>query len=120
MQSVGLKQLQEHAVKRLRNIFINLVSECQKYDNSLMFGTTRMVCSSSFCMLMTLDLDIAGEDLGDTKQVKTQLSTKFEIKDLEELHNFLGIEVIRTPDEILLTQKPLHTEPTLQVWHGGL
>ena len=51
------------------------------------------------------DLVIGGESLEDIKQVKTQLSGKFEMKDMDELHYFLGIEVIRTPDRILFTQR---------------
>ena len=40
------------------------------------------------------DLVIGGEHLADIKKVKTMLSRKFEMKDMNELHYFLGIEVI--------------------------
>ena len=50
------------------------------------------------------DLVIGGENLKDIEQVKTQLSGKFEMKDMDELGDFVGIEVTQTHDNILLMQ----------------
>ena len=36
---------------------------------------------------------------------KTLLFDKFEMTDMKELHYFLGIEVIRTPDGIMISQQ---------------
>ena len=55
-------------------------------------------------MLYVDDLVITGPKLAVINNVKSQLSGAFEIKDLGVLHYFLGIEVIHTPDGILLTQ----------------
>ena len=51
------------------------------------------------------DLVIGGMDLVEITKVKSLLSGKFEVKDLHELHYFVGIEVIRTPVEILIFQR---------------
>ena len=44
-------------------------------------------------------------DLVEISQVKSQLSYAFEMKDLGDLHYFLGIKVIHIHDGILLTQR---------------
>ena len=51
------------------------------------------------------DLVIGGTDLAEITKVKSLLSGKFEMKDLHEIHYFLGIEVIRTPVGILISQR---------------
>ena len=51
------------------------------------------------------DLVIGGKDLAEINKVKILLSGRFEMKDLNELHYFLGIEVIRTPVGILISQR---------------
>ena len=51
------------------------------------------------------DLVIGGKDLAEINKVKSLLSGRFEMKDLHELHYFLGIEVIRTPVGILISQR---------------
>ena len=51
------------------------------------------------------DLVIRGQDLAEITKVKSLLSGRFEMKDLHELHYFLGIEVIRTSVGILISQR---------------
>ena len=51
------------------------------------------------------DLVIGGKDLAAIQKTKLLLSNKFKMNYLGELHYFLGIEVIRTPDGLLLTQQ---------------
>ena len=53
------------------------------------------VCGVPFYRWNTSDLDVEDELL---------LSGKFEMKKKGELHYFLDIEVIHTPDRLLLTQ----------------
>ena len=49
------------------------------------------------CILWYVDdLVITGPDLAAISKVKSQLSKAFEMKDLGDLHYFLGIEVIHT------------------------
>ena len=51
------------------------------------------------------DLVIRGKELTEINKVKSLLSSRFEMKELHELHYFLGIEVIRTPVGILISQQ---------------
>ena len=57
-------------------------------------------------LLLYVDaLVIARADLEEIRRVKSQLATSIEMKDLGDLHYFLGIEVIRTPEGILISQR---------------
>ena len=51
------------------------------------------------------DLVIAGADLDEIGHVKILLVASFDMKDLGDLHYFLEIEVIRTPEGILISQR---------------
>ena len=55
-------------------------------------------------LLYVDDLVITGADLGEIDRVKLQLAASFDMKDLGDLHYFLGIEVICTPEGILISQ----------------
>ena len=48
---------------------------------------------------------ISGADLDEIDRVKLHLVTSFDMKDLGNLHYFLGIEVISTPEGILISQR---------------
>ena len=48
------------------------------------------------------DLVIIEVDIGEISRFKSELSAAFEMKNLGDLHHFLGIEVIRIPDNILI------------------
>ena len=61
--------------------------------------------STIVIILYVDDLVIGGEHLVDINKVKTLLSDKFEMTDMKELHYFLGIEVIRTPAGIMVSQR---------------
>ena len=58
-----------------------------------------------FIILYVDDLVIGGKDIAEINKIKSLLSGRFEMKDLHELHYFLGIEVIRTPIRILISQR---------------
>ena len=49
--------------------------------------------SPIFIILYVDDVVIGGEQLVNINKVKSLLSGKFEMKDMKELHYFLGIEV---------------------------
>ena len=58
-----------------------------------------------FILLYVDDLVFGRENLAPIQKTKMLLSSKFEMKDLGELHYFLGIKVIHTLDGLLLTQR---------------
>ena len=58
-----------------------------------------------FIIIYVDDLVIGGEHLAYISHIKNLPSGRFEMKDMKELHYFLGIEVIRAPDDIMLSQR---------------
>jgi hypothetical protein len=56
-------------------------------------------------MLYVDDLIITGADRAEISRVKRELAASFDMKDLGDLHYFLGIEVISTPEGILISQR---------------
>ena len=56
-------------------------------------------------LLYVDDLVITGTDLEKIGHVKSQLAASFDMKDLGDLHYFLGIEVISKPEGILINQQ---------------
>ena len=73
-----------------------------KSDNSLFIQ--RNSSGLIFIIISVEELVIGGEHLADINKVKMLLSRKFGMKDMNELHYFLGIEVIRTDDGIMLSK----------------
>ena len=49
-------------------------------------------------------LVIGGEHLVDNDHIKKLLSSRFKMKDIKELHYFVGIKVIKTPIGIVICQ----------------
>ena len=49
-------------------------------------------------------LVIGGEHIVHINNIKMFISGKLEMKDMEEIHYFLGIEVIQTPEDIMISQ----------------
>ena len=74
-----------------------------KLDNSLYIRSD----STSLIVIIIYVEDpvIGGEHLVDINKVKFLLSDKFEMTDMKELHYFLGIEVIRTPAGIMISER---------------
>ena len=71
-------------------------------DNSLYVCVTH---KGIFAIVIYVDdLIIGGDSLDAIKDVKELLQKQFD-KDLGELHYFLGIEVVCTPDGIWLSQR---------------
>ena len=56
-------------------------------------------------MLYMDDMVIRGEHLVDINKVKSLLSGKFGMTDMKEIHYFLSIEVIRTLNGIVISQR---------------
>jgi hypothetical protein len=76
--------------------------ETSKADSSLFIRKTRLGLIS--ILLYVDDLVIIGADLDEINRVKRELATLLDMKDLGGLHYFLGIEVISTPEGILISQ----------------
>ena len=74
-----------------------------KSDNSLFIWSDSR--GQVLIIIYVDDLVIEGEHLADIEHIKKLLSSRFEMTDMKELHYFLGIEVIQTPDGIMLSQK---------------
>jgi len=51
------------------------------------------------------DIIITGNHFADIKAFKTFLDEKFRIKDLGELHYFLGMELLKVPNGLIMTQR---------------
>ena len=62
-------------------------------SNVSLFIRKGLVC----ILLYADDLVVTRLNLAEIGQVKSQLSDAFEMKDLGDLHYFLGIEVIQPP-----------------------
>ena len=73
-----------------------------KSDNSLFIQSDAR--GHVLIIIYVDDLVIGGEHLVDIDHIKKLLSCLFEMKDMKELHYFLGIEVIRTLDSIMISQ----------------
>ena len=71
-------------------------------DNSLFIWNNSS--GRNFIIIYIDDLVIGGNQLADINKVKMLLSRKFEMKDISELHYFLGIKVIRTGNDIMVSQ----------------
>ena len=46
------------------------------------------------------DLIVGGDNEAEIAHVKTHMKHKFDMKDLGELHYFLGIEIVRMKEDI--------------------
>ena len=73
-----------------------------KFDNLLFIRSNSS--GLIFIIIYVDDLVIGGEHLTDINKVKMLFSGKFEMKDISELHYFLGIKVIRTGNDIMVSQ----------------
>lgn len=51
------------------------------------------------------DIILIGDDLEEVTQLKKNLASEFAIKDLRDLKYFLGMEVVRSKREIVVTQR---------------
>ena len=74
-----------------------------KFDNSLLIQSDSR--GHVFIIIYVNDLFIGGRHLANMDHIKKLISSWFEMKDMKELdHYFLGIEVIWTPYDIMISQ----------------
>ena len=58
-----------------------------------------------FIIIYIDHLVIGGDNIADIDHIKNDFSGWYQMKDMKKLHYFLGIEVIRTLDGIMLSQR---------------
>ena len=100
---MGLKQTSRAWNAKITQRLRRMGFATSKSDSSLFIRTGRLGPVS--ILLYVDDLVITVADLGVIDPVKFQLTASFNMKDLWDLHYFLGIEVIRTPEGILISQR---------------
>jgi hypothetical protein len=99
----GLKQAQRAWYSRLSNKLQSLGFQPSKADTSLFFFNKGGV--TIFILIYVDDIIIASSTPTTTQALLQQLGKDFALKDLGDLSFFLGIEVKRINDGIILTQE---------------
>jgi hypothetical protein len=74
-----------------------------KADSSLFFYYDSSC--TMFALVYVDDVIVASSSMKFTNVLVQQLNREFALKDLGDLHYFLGIQVKRTRDEVLMTQE---------------
>ncbi|GKV03503.1 hypothetical protein SLEP1_g15792 [Rubroshorea leprosula] len=99
----GLKQASRNWFEKLTNS-LQAAGFKQSYVDYSLFTSTK---GKSFVAVLIYvdDIIITGNDSTRIKALKQYLHTKFSIKDLGPLKYFLGIEVARTSEGIVLSQR---------------
>lgn len=98
----GLKQASRQWFAKLSTFLIALGYTQSKSDYSLFVQTT----ASSFTALLVYvdDVILTGNDNSEINAIKSVLDSTFKIKDLGNLKFFLGLEVARNKDGIVVNQ----------------
>jgi histone deacetylase 1/2 len=99
----GLKQAPRAWYSRLSERLIQLGFKASKADTSLFFLSKGGI--TMFVLVYVDDIIVASSTEQATSLLLRDLKEQFALKDLGELHYFLGIEVHKTNGGILLTQE---------------
>jgi histone deacetylase 1/2 len=99
----GLKQAPRAWYSRLSIKLQGLGFKASKADTSLFF--LRKGSLVMFVLVYVDDIIVASSSPGATATLLKKLKEDFALKDLGDLHYFLGIEVSKTRDGIILTQE---------------
>ena len=99
----GLKQASRNWYQKFTNALLNLGFKQSRADYSLFIHKQ----GNSFVatLIYVDDVIIVGNDMGKVQATKDDLNNKFSIKDLGNLKYFLGIEVARTSEGLVLNQR---------------
>ncbi|KAJ9563192.1 hypothetical protein OSB04_008352 [Centaurea solstitialis] len=98
----GLKQAPRAWFEKFSNTVLSLGFSASNYDSGLF---TRTSDSGSILLLLYVDdMIITGDDSNGIASLKQSLSSSFEMKDLGDLHYFLGLEVLSDASGIYLCQ----------------
>lgn len=104
----GLKQAPRAWFARLSNKLIDLGFSASKADTSLFFLHKGDI--AIFILVYVDDIIVASSSERATTALLQDLKVEFALKDLGELHYFLGIEVNKTHNGIVLTQDKYATD----------
>ncbi|GKB99584.1 ribonuclease H-like domain-containing protein [Tanacetum coccineum] len=87
------------------NILKGVLSECgfKQSSNDYYLFVKAIGCVFVALLVYVDDIIISGNDTSEIENIKTFLSSKFQIKDLGKLKYFLGIEVINSGNDICST-----------------
>ena len=99
----GLKQAPRAWYSRLSSKLIALGFQASKADTSLFFYSQGNI--QMFVLLYVDDIIVASSSDQATQALLQDLQKEFALKDLGELNYFLGIEVTKIKDGLLLTQE---------------
>jgi hypothetical protein len=104
----GLKQAPRAWYSRLSAKLLQLGFVSSKGDTSLFFLRNKQV--TMFILVYVDDIIVVSSSQDATMCLLRNLEKDFALKDLRDLHYFLGIEVTKVKDGILLTQQKYATE----------
>jgi hypothetical protein len=99
----GLKQAPRAWYSRLSSKLIALDFQASKADTSLFFYSQGNI--QTFVLIYVDDIIVASSSDQATQALLQDLQKDFALKDLGELNYFLGIEVTKIKDGLLLTQE---------------
>jgi hypothetical protein len=113
----GLKQAPRAWYARLCGKLVRLGFTPSKGDTSLFFYTKGSV--TIFVLVYVDDIIVASSSVDATRALLRDLEAEFALKDLGDLHYFLGIEVKRNSDGLLLSQQRYATDVVKRanMWH---
>lgn len=97
----GLKQAPRSWNERFNQFILKLGFKRSPYDCCLYTMVTKDV--KLYLVLYVDDIVLASNSLEELKNVKVQLAKEFEMEDLEELRNFLGLKIERDVEKGTLT-----------------
>lgn len=99
----GLKQAPRQWFMRLTTFLLSLGFKQSKADNSLFY-----LCRGSlkfFILIYVDDIILTCSNSHELQNIIQKLGSVFPVKDLGDLHYFLGIQVSRINDGLLLSQE---------------
>jgi hypothetical protein len=99
----GLKQAPQAWHSRLSSKLVALGFQASKADTSLFFYSQGNI--HMFVLVYVDDIIVASSSEQATKAFLQDLHDEFALKDLGELHYFLGIEVTKAKDGLILSQE---------------
>lgn len=98
----GLKQATHAWFHRLPQFLLQLGFVASKTDPSLFI--LRMISHVLYVLIYVDDILVTSSNSSQVSLLFLQLATEFSIKDLGDLHFFLGIEIVRNSIGLLLSQ----------------